>query len=119
MDFGPLWFDVVGQDTHRAKAPLLGDGNHSRLRRRPTIKYVLFLVQRMRSPSPQLFSRPEEVLNLFYDDDDGTDPDRWVKFDRYPRAVIRRIIRGPRRILGLERVFLNLLAGLDRLGISY
>lgn len=56
-------------------------------------------------------------LNLFYHD--GSDSDRWLPFDRYPRAVIRRLVRGPRRILGLERVFLNLMAGLDKIGAPY
>jgi glycosyltransferase involved in cell wall biosynthesis len=58
-----------------------------------------------------------ETLNLFYHD--GGHEDRWVPFDRYPRAVVRRIVRGPRLILGLERVFLNLLAGLDSIGVPY
>lgn len=56
-------------------------------------------------------------LNLFYDD--GGHTDRWFRFDRFPRAIVRRIVRGPRTILGLERVFLNLLAGLDRLRVPY
>jgi hypothetical protein len=57
------------------------------------------------------------MLNLF--NDDVAHPDRWLKFDRYPRAVVRRLVRGPRRIMGLERVFLNLVGGLDRIGIPY
>ena len=56
-------------------------------------------------------------LNIFYHD--GFDNDRWFPFDRFPRAVIRRLIRGPRRILGHERLFLNLLAGLDKIGTPY
>lgn len=46
------------------------------------------------------------------------DPDRWIPFDRYPRGLIRRIARGPRRPGGQERVFLNLCAGLERIGIA-
>ena len=56
------------------------------------------------------------MLNLFYQE---PDPDRWFPFDRYPRRVIRRIARGQRRPGGQERVFLNLQAGLDRLGVRY
>lgn len=68
---------------------------------------------------PRSFVLSDDTLNLFYSDDDGADPDRWLRFDRYPRAIVRRIVRGPRRVMGLERVFLNLVAGLDRLGVSY
>jgi glycosyltransferase involved in cell wall biosynthesis len=56
------------------------------------------------------------VLNLFYDE---PDPDRFVPFDRYPRRVLRRLVRGPKRPGGQTRVFLNLMAGLDRIGIRY
>ena len=55
-------------------------------------------------------------LNLFYEEPDG---DRWVPFDRVPRRVIRRIVRGRPRPGGQARVFLNLRAGLDRLGVPY
>jgi glycosyltransferase involved in cell wall biosynthesis len=55
-------------------------------------------------------------LNLFYDE---PDPDRWVPFDRFPRRLIRRIVRGPWQPGGPMRVFLNLMAGLDRLGVPY
>jgi glycosyltransferase involved in cell wall biosynthesis len=58
----------------------------------------------------------ESTLNLFYEE---PDPDRWLPFDRYPRRVIRRLIRGKPRVGGQQRVFLNLCAGLDKLGISY
>ncbi|MEE9355856.1 MAG: hypothetical protein V3U75_09745 [Methylococcaceae bacterium] len=57
-----------------------------------------------------------EILNLFYSE---PDPDRWIPYDRYPRRFVRRLIRGKRRIGGQEMVFLNLLAGLSRLGIPY
>jgi hypothetical protein len=55
-------------------------------------------------------------LNLFYAEPDN---DRWLPFDRFPRQWLRRIVRGKRRPGGQERVFLNLMAGLDRLGASY
>jgi glycosyltransferase involved in cell wall biosynthesis len=55
-------------------------------------------------------------LNVFYGEPDG---DRWLPYDRYPRKIIRRILRGRFRPGGQARVFLNLCAGLDRLGISY
>jgi hypothetical protein len=56
------------------------------------------------------------VLNLFYEE---SDPDRWFAFDRYPRKWVRRLIRGKPQCSGHRRVFLNLRAGLERLGISY
>ncbi|MEL6457010.1 MAG: glycosyltransferase [Cyanobacteria bacterium J06621_15] len=55
-------------------------------------------------------------LNLFYEEPDN---DRWLSFDRYPRRIIRRIVRGKPRIGGQRKVFLNLCAGLDSLGIDY
>ena len=55
-------------------------------------------------------------ISLFYEE---PDPDRWLPFDRYPRRLFRRLARGPRRPGGQERVFLNLCAGLDRLGVPY
>jgi hypothetical protein len=55
-------------------------------------------------------------LNLFYAE---PDPDRWVFFDRYPRRLLRRIIRGRPSPGGQARVFLNLCAGLDRIGVDY
>ena len=55
-------------------------------------------------------------LNLFYAEPEG---DRWLPFDRYPRRVIRRLWRGRPRPGGQMRVFLNLKAGLDRLGYPY
>lgn len=55
-------------------------------------------------------------LNLFYAE---PDPDRWVKYDRYPRKLIRRIIRGKQRPGGVMMVALNLMAGLDKLNIFY
>lgn len=57
-----------------------------------------------------------EPLNLFYEEPEG---DRWVTFDRYPRRVLRRVVRGRPRPGGQMRVFLNLCAGLERLGVTY
>jgi hypothetical protein len=56
------------------------------------------------------------MLNLFYDE---LNEDRWIPWDRYPRRLVRRIVRGKRSPGGQRRVFLNLLAGLDRLGVTY
>ena len=55
-------------------------------------------------------------LFLFYEE---PDPDRWVPWDRYPRRVIRRIVRGKPQPGGVMRWFLNLRAGFDRLGVAY
>jgi len=56
------------------------------------------------------------VLNLFYQE---PEIDRWFKYDRYPRRVIRRMVRGPARVGGHKRVFVNLVSGLARLGKAY
>jgi len=53
------------------------------------------------------------MLNLFYKEPND---DRWFPYDRYPRAVIRRLVRGPRRPGGHTRVFLNLCDGLRQIG---
>lgn len=55
-------------------------------------------------------------LNLFYAEPDD---DRWLRYDRYPRRFIRRVVRGRPTVGGHERVFLNLCAGLDRIGVPY
>ncbi|MDN5289004.1 MAG: glycosyltransferase [Mucilaginibacter sp.] len=55
-------------------------------------------------------------LNIFYEE---PDPDRWFKYDRYPRKLIRRFIRGRQRPGGVMMVAINLLKGLDRLDIPY
>jgi hypothetical protein len=55
------------------------------------------------------------VLNLFYEDKD----DRWFPGDRHLRRMARRMLFGEPRMSGQLRVFLNLCAGLDRLGIRY
>ncbi len=56
------------------------------------------------------------MLTTFYREPDN---DRWLPCDRFPRRLIRRIVRGPRRPGGQERVFLNLCAGLNRLKTPY
>jgi len=55
-------------------------------------------------------------LNLFYAEPDF---DRWFPLDRFPRRLVRRLLRGPARPGGQMRVFLNLKAGLDRIGVPY
>jgi len=55
------------------------------------------------------------ILNLFYEDKD----DRWFPGDRHLRRMARRVLLGEPRMSGQLRVFLNLCAGLDRLGIRY
>ena len=45
--------------------------------------------------------------------------DRWVRGDRYWRPLVRRLVRGRPRPGGIDKVFLNLRLGLDRLGTSY
>ncbi|HEY9711742.1 MAG TPA: glycosyltransferase, partial [Oculatellaceae cyanobacterium] len=57
-----------------------------------------------------------KLLNLFYEEPES---DRFLPFDRYPRRIIRRIVRGKPRPGGQMRVFLNLCAGLDKLSIPY
>lgn len=57
-----------------------------------------------------------QPLNIFYEE---PDPDRWFPLDRYPRRIVRRLVRGPLQPGGAERVFLNLCAGLDQLGVPY
>lgn len=56
------------------------------------------------------------MLNLFYLE---PDEDRWLSFDRYPRRIIRRLLRGKPRPSGHTKVFLNLCGGLDRIGAPY
>ncbi len=58
----------------------------------------------------------QRPLHLFYAE---PDPDRWLPGDRFPRRLIRRIVRGKPRPGGVMRWFLNLQAGLDRLGAPY
>lgn len=56
------------------------------------------------------------TLNLFYEE---PNPDRWFKYDRYPRGVIRRLLRGKTRPGGVMMVALELMRGLDKLNIPY
>jgi hypothetical protein len=56
------------------------------------------------------------MINVFYSEPDR---DRWLPFDRYPRRIVRRLVRGRRVPGGQERVFLNLCQGLDQLGVPY
>jgi len=55
-------------------------------------------------------------VNFFYSE---PDPDRWFKFDRYPRQVIRRIIRGKPRPGGVMQAAMNLIRGFQLLGIPF
>jgi glycosyltransferase involved in cell wall biosynthesis len=55
-------------------------------------------------------------LNLFYEEPDA---DRWFKYDRYPRKLIRRIIRGKQKPGGVMLIAINLMHGLDKLGVPY
>jgi glycosyltransferase involved in cell wall biosynthesis len=55
-------------------------------------------------------------MKLFFEE---PDPDRWLPFDRYPRRVIRTLVRGAAEPRGTMRAFLNLVDGLDRIGASY
>jgi hypothetical protein len=45
--------------------------------------------------------------------------DRWVRGDRLVRPLIRRVVRGPSQPGGIDKVFINLRLGLDRLGVPY
>ncbi len=56
-------------------------------------------------------------LCLYYIREPETD--RWLPGDRFVRPLIRRIVRGKPRPGGLDKVFINLCLGLDRLGVPY
>jgi hypothetical protein len=45
--------------------------------------------------------------------------DRWIPGDRHWRPLVRRLVRGRPRPSGIDKVFLNLRAGLDRIGVEY
>jgi hypothetical protein len=60
--------------------------------------------------------KARQPINLFYEE---PDPDRWLPFDRYPRRLVRRLVRGARQPGGAMRVFINLKTGLDRIGAPY
>ncbi len=55
-------------------------------------------------------------LFLFFEE---PELDRWLPFDRHPRRIVRRILRGPSQIGGVQRWFLNLCRGLDQIGVAY
>jgi len=55
-------------------------------------------------------------LNLFYEE---RDPDRWFKYDRFLRKIIRRIVRGEQRPGGVMMIAINLMKGLDKIGVRY
>lgn len=57
-----------------------------------------------------------EPIHIYYLE---RNEDRLLPFDRFPRAIVRRVVRGPRRPGGQERVFLNLCAGLKQLGVAF
>jgi glycosyltransferase involved in cell wall biosynthesis len=62
---------------------------------------------------PEKLNKP---LNIFYQE---PDTDRWLPYDRYPRKLIRRLLRGKTRPGGVMMVALNLMEGLDKLNIPY
>lgn len=64
---------------------------------------------------PATGGRERMVLNLFFEERDN----RWFPGDRHIRPVLRRMLLGKSWISGQRRVFLNLCAGLDRVGIRY
>ncbi|PWS31696.1 hypothetical protein [Pedobacter paludis] len=55
-------------------------------------------------------------LYVYYEE---LETDRWFKYDRFPRSLIRRFIRGPKQISGVERWFVNFLSGLKEIGQDY
>ncbi|MES2446451.1 MAG: glycosyltransferase family 1 protein [Bacteroidota bacterium] len=55
-------------------------------------------------------------LNIFYEE---PDPDRWFKYDRYPRRLIRRMLRGKEKAGSIKMIALRLMEGLDLLKIPY
>ena len=60
--------------------------------------------------------KSDTILNLFYEEPQA---DRWFKYDRYPRRLARRLIRGKQRPGGVMMVALNLMKGLDKLNMKY
>ncbi|MDP9077365.1 MAG: glycosyltransferase family 1 protein [Bacteroidota bacterium] len=55
-------------------------------------------------------------LNIFYEE---PDPDRWFKYDRYLRRIVRRIVRGQQRPGGVGMIAINLMKGLNKIGAPY
>ena len=60
--------------------------------------------------------KPAQPLNLFYEE---PDPDRWFKYDRYLRRFVRLLIRGKQRPGGVMMIMINLIKGLDKIGVPY
>ncbi|MBB3057103.1 glycosyltransferase [Mucilaginibacter gotjawali] len=58
----------------------------------------------------------DKPINIFYSE---PDPDRWFKYDRYPRKLIRRLVRGKQKPGGVATIAINLLKGFDRIGFPY
>jgi hypothetical protein len=58
----------------------------------------------------------QKIVNLFYEE---PDPDRWIKYDRYPRRIIRRIFRGSPIPGGQQTISINLIEGFKRLGVKF
>jgi glycosyltransferase involved in cell wall biosynthesis len=55
-------------------------------------------------------------VNIFYEE---PDPDRWIRFDRYPRRLVRRLVRGPQRPGSIMMIATGLIAGLKKLNVPY
>lgn len=55
-------------------------------------------------------------LNLFYEE---PDPDRWFKYDHYPRRILRHLLRGKQVNSGQFMVYFNLVKGLTKAGIPF
>ena len=57
------------------------------------------------------------ALHLYYRSE--PERNRWLPGDRLVRPIVRRIVRGPKRLGGVDRVFLNLCKGLELIGQPY
>lgn len=57
-----------------------------------------------------------KTLNLFYSE---PNTDRWFKYDRYIRGLIRSVVRGKHRPGGVMMIAINLMKGLDKIGVRY
>lgn len=85
---------------------------------RPLFRRQASLSETKREDREGIF-RPKRIvrpLNLFYEEPED---DRWFLLDRYPRRLVRRLLRGKSRPGGQMRLFLNLRAGLERIGVPY
>jgi hypothetical protein len=58
----------------------------------------------------------DKPINIFYSE---PDPDRWFTYDRYPRRLIRRLVRGEQKPGGVATIAINLLKGFDRIDFPY